>query len=75
MGWLEYLQWHSALVQGVMMIEGSGYYVCELRAIFHKGTYNRECFYDAETQRFLLENADVTKRVVRVIEKAVWING
>ena len=48
-----------------------GYYVCELKAIFLDGTYFRECYYDAKTKRFLLDNADVSKRVVRVVEKAV----
>lgn len=57
------------------MIEGTGYYVCELRAIFHKGTYIKECFYDANTKQFYWKTGNVTKRVVRVIEKAVWLNG
>ncbi len=48
----------------------SGYYYCELRAFFSKGTYVRKCFYEASTNRYLYDgNADVTRRVIRVIEK------
>lgn len=46
-----------------------GYYLCVLNSFFNKGTYTMICFYDPDEERFMIDNANVTKRVVKVLEK------